>query len=259
LAKDVYLGVVPLTASADGKLQLGGTGECIDSLVLMRRLPADLMLDNMIARDLATEKSVFELTSHLAAFYNGLPPALITGPQYRKQLAGDLKKAAEELAAAGSEIPAPLAQQLVESELVFLRENQGLIDARVRAGKIVEGHGDLRPEHVCLQSPPAIIDCLEFNRTLRTLDIASELTFLALECERIGAPQIGDMILKKYGEETGDQPSPMLLAFYKIYHACVRAKIAVWHLKDVGIRDQSTWTARARQYLNMVAPMNRAA
>mgnify|MGYP006202207167 CR=1 FL=1 len=38
------------------------------------------------------------------------------------------------------------------------------------AGRIVEGHGDLRPEHIYLGTPPAIIDRLEFSMELRTLD-----------------------------------------------------------------------------------------
>ena len=106
---------------------------------------------------------------------------------------------------------------------------------------------------IFLEHPPVIIDCLEFNRDLRILDSASELTFLALECERMGAIEIGQLILKKYAEETGDWPSSGLLAFYKSYHACVRAKIAIWHLKDAGIHDRANWIAKANRYLEIVS------
>jgi aminoglycoside phosphotransferase family enzyme len=56
----------------------------------------------------------------------------------------------------------------------------------VYTGKIIEAHGDLWPEHICLEDKPVIIDCLEFNRALRILDTVSELAFLALECEQRG-------------------------------------------------------------------------
>ena len=50
LTHDVYLGIVPLTAGADGRLRLGASGTAIDWLVKMRRLPADRMLDFAIRR-----------------------------------------------------------------------------------------------------------------------------------------------------------------------------------------------------------------
>ena len=142
----------------------------------------------------------------------------------------------------------------------FLQQNPKLFDSRVQAGKIVDAHGDLRPEHICLeQRGPVIIDCLEFNRNLRILDAVSEIMFLALECERLGAPNIERLILNRYSEETGDRPSEKLLAFYKSYHACVRAKIAVWHLKDNGIRDRDTWITKATDYLSVVSTVTKAA
>jgi aminoglycoside phosphotransferase family enzyme len=143
--------------------------------------------------------------------------------------------------------------------LEFLEENGYLFDARVRQGKIVEGHGDLRPEHVCLESQPVVIDCLEFNRSLRILDVASELSFLALECERLGAPEIGERILNGYSEQAGDRPANMLLGFYRAYHACVRAKIAIWHLNDANVQGRDAWVAKAEQYLRMAARKSKAA
>ena len=62
------------------------------------------------------------------------------------------------------------------------------LDSRAARGCVVEAHGDLRPEHVCLLPEPQIIDCLEFSRDFRILDPADELAFLALECERLGDP-----------------------------------------------------------------------
>ena len=43
------MSVVPLTVDSQGDMRLAGAGETIDWLVKMRRLPADLMLDQAIA------------------------------------------------------------------------------------------------------------------------------------------------------------------------------------------------------------------
>ena len=108
-------------------------------------------------------------------------------------------------------------------------------------------------------SSAGIIDCLEFNRSLRILDAASELAFLALECERLGAPEIGKQLLNVYREQTGDRVPNALLEFYRAYHAAVRAKIAIWHLKDDDILAEAHWVAKAEQYLKMAARMSKAA
>ena len=54
----------------------------------------------------------------------------------------------------------------LESALSRLRRRRS--ETRVRAGRIVDGHGDLRPEHICFSDPIAIFDCLEFNRRIAT-------------------------------------------------------------------------------------------
>ena len=108
---------------------------------------------------------------------------------------------------------------------------------RVEERRIVEGHGDLRPEHVCLGTPPQIIDCLEFRAELRYLDPADELAFLAMECERLGAPGIGQILFYRYSQRTGDRPPPLLILFYQAIGAMIRARIAILHLQEFPVRD----------------------
>ena len=64
----------------------------------------------------------------------------------------------------------------------------------VTAGRIIDGHGDLRPEHICLTARPVVFDCLEFDPRLRLLDVADELSFLAMECDRLGAGAVGEQV-----------------------------------------------------------------
>ncbi len=260
LAPDVYRGVVPLTADERHHFQLNRDGKPVDWLVCMRRLPSDRMLDEIIARHSVSEEDLLRLASLLASFYRRAVPIRMTGPQYRRRLAAHIEAAGAELLKPEYRLPANLVESIISSNLEFLRRNPALFDSRAQAGKIVDAHGDLRPEHICLEQHQAvIIDCLEFNRDLRILDAASELTFLALECERLGAPNIGGLVFDRYREETGDRPSKELLAFYESCHACVRAKIAVWHLKDSGVGDRASWIGKAMDYLNIVTGKSKAA
>lgn len=262
LAADVYYDAVPLTVDSQGDMRLAGAGETIDWLVKMRRLPSDLMLDQAIANRTVSAADARKIGGLLARFYMRSLPVEMTASEYRKRLTDDIRANQQELENPAYALPMDLLESITRVQLEFLEQEQELLDSRAQNGKIIEAHGDLRPEHICLEREPVIIDCLEFNRDFRILDTASELAFLALECERLGAPQVGNLILETYSDETGDRPPVQLLAFYKSYHACLRAKIAVWHLKDHGINDTAKWTGRARHYLHLAArsaPISRAA
>jgi aminoglycoside phosphotransferase family enzyme len=163
LAPDVYRGVVALTIDPQGELHLNGNGRPVDSLVWMRRLPSEQMLDQLISRRRVFKEDVSQLGSVLATFYRKCPSVSITRAQYRRRLAADLQAAQTELSRPGYGLPAGLAESVIHPQLEFLDQNPLVFDQRVDVGKIVEGHGDLRPEHICLERRPVIIDCLEFR------------------------------------------------------------------------------------------------
>ncbi len=50
----------------------------------------------------------------------------------------------------------------------FLAGRAPLLEARIRGGRVVDGHGDLLTEDIfCLPDGPRILDCLEFDDRLR--------------------------------------------------------------------------------------------
>ncbi|HWQ33729.1 MAG TPA: hypothetical protein VNQ79_12820 [Blastocatellia bacterium] len=234
-------------------MQLDGRGEIIDWLVRMRRLPSERMLDRAIASHTVSDEDARKVGALLAGFYKQAPPVQMTTAEYRQRLAAEIHTSRCELEKPEYALPVELLEPVITNQLEFLDQEMKLLDARVRAGLIVEAHGDLRPEHICLESRPVIIDCLEFNRDFRILDPASELAFLALECERLEASHTGGLVLQTYCSETGDHPPERLLLFYRSYHACLRARIAVWHLRDDEVRDPAKWTNKAKEYLQLAA------
>lgn len=251
LAADVYLGVVPLVLDAAGRLRLGGAGETVDWLVRMRRLPADRMLDHLLRKGAVKQPEIVQLVRRLARFYAALPAEPIAPEAYRQSLAGRIEDNLHELGSLEFGLPRDIPAGLARFQLHFLQHHAELFDRRVQAGRIVEGHGDLRPEHVCLLAEPVVIDCLEFNREFRILDPADELGYLALECERLHAPQVARWLLEGYGEASGDAPPLALLHFYQSCRATLRAKLALWHLRDDGRHPPGKWVATAREYLEL--------
>ena len=74
----------------------------------------------------------------------------------------------------------PILLDLLESQDSAASRSQ--LQERVLQGRVVDGHGDLRPEHICFRDPTAIFDCLEFNAELRQVDPFDELAYLGVEC-----------------------------------------------------------------------------
>ena len=251
LAASVYVGVAPLTVDADGGLHLDRPGTAVDWLVVMRRLPAEQMLDRAIARGKVPSSALDAVAERLARFYQDARPVKLSTALFRRRLARDIEVNRRELLAKPDALSSTSVTHIADLQAAFLRTNRDAIERRLRDGRIVEAHGDLRPEHVCLAPEPVVIDCLEFSAMLRCADPADELAFLAMECERLGAARVGGRFLQVYGRIVGDRPPASLVAFYKSCRASMRARIAIWHLDDPAVTDKAKWRGRARAYVDL--------
>lgn len=249
LAPQVYLDIVPLVVNAQEKLQLNGDGRVIDWLVKMRRLPAENMLDVAIREGTVEAAELSRVVQQFVHFYQALPPANLSTAEYLGRLKSDLQATCQDLELYANGLSREFVSHLTTALLTFLEAEAELFGDRIRQGNVIEGHGDLRPEHICLRPEVAIIDCLEFDRSLRILDCVDELAFLSLECDRLGAAWVGEQILAGYCHMAQDTPPDSLIRFYKAYRACLRAKLAIWHMKEPGQRDKSDWFRRAQIYL----------
>lgn len=251
LAESVYLGVVSLTIDQIGHLQLGGCGATIDFLVKMRRLPARHMLDYAIKDGTVQTEDIGKIAALLSNFYHALPPIPIDPAAYRNRFLVAIHRNLRELSATSYQLPVAQVDLVCTAQHAALQRMSGWFDERVRVGRIIEGHGDLRPEHICLRPDLAIIDCLEFSPEMRQVDAVDELGFLALECERLGASDLGVMLIEDYEKISGDRPDPGLIHFYQSYRACIRATIAIRHLDEEKFRHSAEWPRRAMEYLRL--------
>jgi aminoglycoside phosphotransferase family enzyme len=248
LAPDVYLGAVALVVRDDGTLALGGAGTVVEWLVHMRRLPAAAMMDEMIRSGTLAAAHVDALARRLGDFFAAQPAADVDVDAHIGHLRHELTVSMDVLAERRFALPASALVPLHRRLSAFLDDSAELA-ARVKAHRIVEGHGDLRPEHVCCVDPPLIIDCVEFNRQLRLLDPFDEVAYLGLECERLGAAWVGLRLRRAIGLHLHDDPPPRLIAFYTALRACIRARLAAAHLLEPDPRTPEKWLPRARDYL----------
>lgn len=275
LAPELYLGAIALTSSQDGRLALGGSGEIVDWLVVMRRLPADLMLDQLLARDGLAEAQVDELADLLANFYRRAARPKISPEAYLDHIVVQHRLNLDILRRPFPNFDRDHALRIGAHVDMAIERVAPLLRARAAEGALVEGHGDLRPEHVCFNHPIVIFDCLEFSAELRTIDPFDELSYLALECsvllrqqapalpeaaltlsrERSGvgpiirAGDFGSLLTAKVAGRLGREPPAALLHLYTALRAELRARLALAHLLDVHPREPSKWAPLAALYL----------
>jgi uncharacterized protein len=256
LAPDVYRAVVPIIRSPEG-LAIGGgaddAGDVVDWLVVMRRLDPGGTLEEAITARRLRACQLDRLVSRLTAFYRHAAPVLISPETHLRGWHGSLAVNARVLMNARLRLPGGLVREVGLMQRRFLATRSRLITERVHGRHIVDGHGDLRPEHIWLTDPVRIIDALDFNARLRAVDPCDEIAFLCLECERLGCPWAGAHIRRRAAHGLPGGLPDALFTFYRCYRASLRARLAAAHLLDPEPRTPEKWLRLARSYLRLAA------
>ncbi len=252
LAPDVYRQVVPLALS-EARLSIDGPGRIVDWLVVMKRLDDSGSLEHALLEGRMPVRELEALVTVLTRFYRRcrpvpMPPALLLS-RWRRSLAENRRI----LLDARCPLPVGAIRFVDRLQTMFLAARADLIAERARRGHIVDGHGDLRPEHIWLGPPVNIIDCLEFNTRLRTVDPLDEIAYLCLECERLDGRRQADYIERRAIQLLSDGVSEELFTFYRCYRATLRARLAIAHLREPDPRTPAKWPRLGGAYLDLAA------
>jgi aminoglycoside phosphotransferase family enzyme/predicted kinase len=248
LPSGVYRDVVPI-ACHEGKYVINGAGEMVEHDVKMRPLDEE---DAMLARLQRAElgnREIEELADLLIGFYTTTPPAT----QEEGFLAWEDNFKLME-AFAGEIIDGHRFAFIRSAMSIFFKKHQRLFQQRKHGGKIREGHGDLRSEHIYFtRDGIQIIDCIEFSDRLRIVDVISDLAFLSMDLEHRHFASQARLLLRRYVNRTGGAGALPLLDFYHCYRAMVRCKVNCFRLREIGMSSphRSTLKAAADDYLNL--------
>ena len=252
LASDVYLDVVPLTATPRG-LSIGGNAPVVDWLVVMRRLDEGQTLEHAILQDRLEPWQLDRLITTLVQFYRRAGRVFLSPAVHLRDWQQSLSDNRRVLLDPRLGLLSGLVRRVASVQRRFLFHQSKVLAERVRDRRIIDGHGDLRPEHIWLGNPVRIIDCLEFNPRLRAVDPFDEIAFLSLECDRLGAAWAGDYIRRHIMRSLPDGLSEQLFLFYRCNRAMLRARLAIAHLLELNPRTPEKWPRLARAYLEIAA------
>ncbi len=237
LSRGVYLDVVAIRR-AGTRFTLGDEGEVVEYAVRMRQLPDDATLGRRLhARNLG--RGVCQrLAGRLAQFYREAPTGAGIERFGSREIVG--ANCEENFAQIEPFVPEVLDRrqfQIVRSAArAFLSRRQALFRRRVQSGRICDGHGDLRTDHVYLLGGEIqVLDCIEFNDRFRYGDPAADMAFLAMDLDAQGFSSWSRDLMTAFVHASGDAEIFTLLDFYKCYRACVRCKVACLRLGQGGL------------------------
>jgi aminoglycoside phosphotransferase family enzyme/predicted kinase len=248
LAPETYLGIVPVVETPAG-LRLGPStrpdglardaarrgrpggrqrrGRIIEWLVKMRRLPEERMLDRLVASRHASPRDMAEIAGRLTRFFQAAARSRrISRFGAPRQVAalvlGNLEECRPFVGRLFSEAD---RARLEAAYRQYLALHQPLLRRRWREGRIIDGHGDLRCENICLTRPPSIFDCVEFQPAFRCADMANDFSFLVMDLEFRGRQDLADALAARYRRDLHDPTFDRVLAFYKCHRSLVRGKV----------------------------------
>ena len=140
-------------------------------------------------------------------------------------------------------------QQLAQAQRFassFAAGERSLLEARAAAGFVRDGHGDMRAEHVLLDRRGVeVIDCLEFDPSMRRTDVGADLAFLVMELEVGGRDDLARALVAGYRRSGGDPGPEALFAFFVAHRAWVRCKVACVRRRQLAPTDPAAARLRA--------------
>jgi aminoglycoside phosphotransferase family enzyme/predicted kinase len=254
LAPEVYLGVRAVAAAAGG-LELAAEDDprAIDYLVEMRRYDEDQTLAAKLACGELKLADVVAAARSLAKYHARARRVAVASVPVLAIERRMTENFHDLLAIVEQRAEIDWVLELERFAHSFVVAHAQSLDARARRGLVREVHGDLRAEHVLLGARVEIVDCVEFDRRLRDLDVADDLAFLVMDLVANGGERFARTLVDAYRDAGGDAGDEWLIAFYAAYRALVRAKVALLRAAQhpASSSEHGSESAAARELLTL--------
>jgi aminoglycoside phosphotransferase family enzyme/predicted kinase len=239
LSPNVYIGVAPLQRQgADGAWQVGPVSElladsALEHCVVMRRLPDGRNALSLLESGELSPEQIDRLATRIASFHAahslGTPAPIEAEEWLRRtwQVVANTFELGRELDASVLE---PEVLDRCEAWLARLLDTRRAHFARRREqGRVVDGHADLRLDHVWFEQPeaePLVVDCVEFDPELRRIDAACDLSFFAMDLVYHHRRDLAERFLRRYALETDDYDLYAVVDYHVAHRALIRAVVA---------------------------------
>ncbi len=222
---ELYLSAVPVTrGKRPGRFELGGSGEVVDWLLVMRRFGQDALLDAMASKGELGRGHVAGLAQTIEHFHRQAPRVPEAGfGSNLEQVAAGIEGA---LCGSSAKARGLRLDEYFKRLRHELGVRQSLIAAREREGFVRRCHGDLHLKNIVLwEGRPRLFDAIEFDERLATVDVLYDLAFLLMDLWHRGLRHEANLILNHYFQRSaiGELMGLALLPLFLSLRAAIRA------------------------------------
>lgn len=253
LAADLYLGVASIKGSAQQPC-IDAEGPVLEYAVRMRTFAQQALWSERIKAQLLSANEIDALAEKIGRFH--LTAAVASqasqwgSPAIVQQTADDTM--AMIISLAGSAEQKQAAGKLAAWQAKQHRQLQSAFDMRKKEGRIRECHGDLHSGNILtLDGNVEAFDCIEFNDSLRWIDVINDIAFTCMDLRMHGLHALAARFLNQYLELTGDYDGLEVFGYYQAQRALVRCKVALLRAQQLRIdrEDASVAETEAERYL----------
>ncbi|ADO45211.1 conserved hypothetical protein [Hydrogenobacter thermophilus TK-6] len=248
--KGIYLGVVPISY-VNGSYLIENDSKVVEYAVKMRRIPQEKLLVNMLSS--VSEEQIRSIARHIAKFHREAEIRNEFGKLEVMKFNTD-ENFEQTKKYIGITIDRKDYQFIVDKTEAFYKRYAELFNKRIKEGRIRDGHGDLRLEHVAfLEEGICIFDCIEFNERFRCGDVINDMCFLSMELDFYGKSELSRAYEDEYKSFSMDEDFDIFLPFFKCYRAYVRGKVNSFLLDDPNYQQKEQAKAMAQKLFKLSA------
>lgn len=249
----LYLGVEPVTLDSEGNPVLGGKGEAVEYVVVMKELPQEAMMSRLLSENKVGYEVINRLAHEVARFHtNARTSPEITGEGSLASVRFNWEENfAQTEDVRDVTVPAETFELIKQRIGDFIREKEEDFHKREQEGRIRYCHGDLHSGNIFVhQGKIEIFDRIEFNLRFACSDTAADLAFMTMDLDFHKKRELSDFLLDRYLDETGDYGLLKFHDFFRCYRAYVRGKV-IGFLLGQNPADPEEIKERARSYFRL--------
>jgi aminoglycoside phosphotransferase family enzyme len=269
LCDDMYKGVVKVISSGnknnhtneDVKLQiadLSHKGKAIEYAVKMNEIPQRFRMDNLVAANKVSLRTIQKLAHTLVKFHRATPTNTTIKhfgqPKFMKAKVLENFETLRKLYHIRDDVNNDDIGKLEKKLLSFIENNKSLFHQRIVENKIRDIHGDLYMKNIFIvqQNKFYLYDRIEFNDSLRYADVAEDVAHISMDLDYQKRSRLKRHFVSSYIEESKDFQLNFLVYFLMCYKACVRAKVCFFKaVNERNRKEKVTCFGESRNHLKL--------
>jgi aminoglycoside phosphotransferase family enzyme/predicted kinase len=255
LAPQIYLDTVAITGTQDTP-EINGQGPVLEYAVKMRQFRQQDQFDRLLSVGRLYKADITALARTIAHFHQSgqsAPPDSAFGdPDHVSQPVKENFSQIQPLLEL--EQDRALLRKIATWSQTESERCRATIAERKQHGFVRECHGDMHLRNIAKYHDAIVVfDCIEFNDNLRWIDVISEIAFIEMDLHDRDRHDYATVLLNTYLQATGDYPAMVLMRYYLVYRAMVRAKVDCLraHQEEITAEEHQKTMREFRHYLNL--------